>query len=342
MGRDFYKILGVSKTATDADLKKAYRKLALKYHPDKNKSPEAEEKFKEISVAYEVLSDQNKRRIYDQVGEEGLNGGAGQHESSGAGGMPGGMPQFTRTNFQYTNFDPKDTFARFFGTSGMGGLGGFGDFGGLGSFGAEEDMDVEYIGETNGFGAPFGKKQKTLQDPPVVKDFYVSLEDLLTGCEKKMKVTKKVYKNNGLMTTEEKILKINVKPGWKAGTKVTFEKEGDQIPGRTPANLVFVLREKAHSVFKRDGAHLCYTHILPLKDALCGTMVEVPTLQGKRVRVDCTRDVLKPNQTKRLQGYGLPFSKNPKTKGDIVIDFNIVFPDTVSDSAKSMLRSALS
>ena len=92
MGKDYYKILGIAKNASEDDIKKAYRKLALKYHPDKNKSSGAEEKFKEIAEAYEVLSDKKKRDIYDQVGEEGLKGGVPGGGSGGSGptGAPGG------------------------------------------------------------------------------------------------------------------------------------------------------------------------------------------------------------------------------------------------------------
>lgn len=120
MGKDYYKILGISRNATDEDIKKAYRKLALKYHPDKNKAKDAEEKFKEVAEAYEVLSDKKKREIYDQVGEEGLKGGY----TNGGGGGPG--PHFTYS----FHGDPRQTFAQFFGTDSpfemffqMGGLG---------------------------------------------------------------------------------------------------------------------------------------------------------------------------------------------------------------------------
>ena len=163
MGKDYYSTLGVSKAATVDELKKAYRKLAMKFHPDKNTSPGAEEKFKEIGEAYEVLSDEKKRRIYDQVGAEGLKNGAGQ-EGMGGGGMP---------NFRggtYTQADPRETFAKFFGGGGFGGS-TFGGFGGLGGFGGGgvEDMDVEYI------GGPGGGKRTKLQDPAIQKDVYVTL-----------------------------------------------------------------------------------------------------------------------------------------------------------------------
>ena len=332
MGKDYYKILGVTKGATDAELKKAYRKLALKYHPDKNQAKEAEEKFKEIGEAYEVLSDEKKRRIYDQVGEDGLKNGAGQSGPN----MNGGMPNFSGgTSFKFSQSDPRETFAKFFGSSGVGGFGGFS--GGLGGF--EDQMDVDYIG---GIPASFGGKSFIQQDPPIIKEVNVTLENLLTGCEKKMKITKRNYQNDGTFSSEEKILKIVIKPGWKAGTKLTFKEEGDRIPGKTPADVIFVLKEIPHAVFQRDGANLKYTHSLSLKDALCGTMFQVPTLEGKRIHVDCSRDVLKPTETKRLQGYGLPFSKNPNQRGDIIIDFNIIFPVTLSESSKNLVKSALS
>lgn len=124
MGKDFYKILGVSKGSSDDDIKKAYRKMALKYHPDKNKDPGAEAKFKEVAEAYEVLSDSKKREIYDKYGEEGLKGGAGGGPDGAGGGAQyqfHGDPRATFAAF----FGGEDPFAAFFGGGRGGGPGGF-------------------------------------------------------------------------------------------------------------------------------------------------------------------------------------------------------------------------
>lgn len=118
MGKDYYKILGVAKTASDDDLKKAYRKLALKYHPDKNKAPGAEERFKEVAEAYEVLSDKRKRETYDQFGSDGLSAGAGGGgPSCNPGGFNMGAPGGQGAHSFYYHGDPMATFAQFFGNS---------------------------------------------------------------------------------------------------------------------------------------------------------------------------------------------------------------------------------
>lgn len=176
MGKDFYKALGLDKSASDNDIKKAYRKMALKYHPDKNKSPGAEEKFKEIAEAYEVLSDPKKKEIYDKYGEQGLQGGGGR------GGRGGQGPS---ENFSYTfHGDPQATFEAFFGTSSP-----FANFFGNNSSGEEEMIFEESDSFPSGFGNMFGRntfihhmpssvqqpnKRRPQQDPPIQHDLKVS------------------------------------------------------------------------------------------------------------------------------------------------------------------------
>ncbi len=366
MGKDYYKVLGVPKGASDDELKKAYRKLALKYHPDKNKSPEAEEKFKEIGEAYDVLSDKRKRQIYDQVGEEGLKGGAGmgggaREADPGMAGATFGGPGQT---FTYTyHGDPRQTFAQFFGTANpfesffVGDGGGRGQMGGGGGGVEGMEVDLEQLlggrGAGRGGGVPFrsqtfstsrGSKdhqRPQVQDPTIEKDVHVRLEDIHTGVEKKMKIGRKVFDESGGYRTEEKLLTLNVKPGWKAGTKVTFAREGDQVPGKTPADIAFVIRDKPHPKFQREGSDIVYTCKVSLREALCGTVINVPTLQGNTVAVNCKNEIIKPTSTKRLQGYGLPYPKQPSRKGDLIVKFDIQFPNSLSKSSKDILYDVL-
>lgn len=273
MGKDFYKILGVAKGATDDEIKKGYRKMALKYHPDKNKSPGAEEKFKEIAEAYEVLSDSNKKEIFDKYGEEGLKAGAGG--STGPSGSNG--------NFSYHySGNPHDTFKMFFGSDnpfdnffGFGGpSGGSRNFHHFGP-GGHEGMDVDddpfagFGGQPGGFrtAGMGGPPRQKRQDSPIVKEIYVTLEDIHRGTTKKLKITRRILNPDGRSSqTEDKILTIDIKPGWKAGTKITFPKEGDQFPNKIPADIVFVIRDKPHATFKRDGHDIKFKAKVPLRD----------------------------------------------------------------------------
>lgn len=352
MGKDYYKTLGISKGASDEEIKKAYRKLALKYHPDKNKTPGADEKFKEVAEAYEVLSDKKKRDIYDQFGEEGLKGGA----PSGGSGGPG------EQTFTYTyHGDPRATFAQFFGSSSpfqaffdIGGTGGgnrmfgfhdddmevddpFAQFGGMGPRGGPGGFRSHSF---NIHGSPTKQKEK-VQDPAIEHDLYVSLEDILRGCTKKMKISRRVLQADGTSRKEDKVLTINVKPGWKAGTKITFQKEGDQGRNKIPADIVFIIRDKPHPLFKREGSDIRYTAKISLKQALCGTLVEVPTLTGEKIPLHFSNEVIKPTTVKRLQGHGLPFPKEPSKKGDLLVNFDIRFPETLSQSVKDILYDTL-
>ncbi|XP_064477393.1 dnaJ protein homolog 1-like [Ornithodoros turicata] len=351
MGKDYYKILGISRNAADDDIKKAYRKLALKYHPDKNKTPEAEEKFKEVAEAYEVLSDKKKRDVYDKFGEEGLKGGSG-----GGSGMGGPGQTFTYT----FHGDPRATFTQFFGTDnpfenffqsfGGGPPGGMNMF-----FGGDDEMELD----GDPFGIPMGRPganpfrsqsftagsrgptKQQRQDPPVEHDLYVTLEEVLKGCTKKMKISRKVVGPDGKTSRrEEKVLTINVKPGWKAGTKITFQREGDQSPGTIPADIVFIIRDKPHPQFKREGTDVRYTAKITLKEALCGCRIEIPTLSKGRIMLNSS-DILKPNTAKRIQGQGLPFPKDTSKRGDLIVSFDIQFPETLTETAKQILFDTL-
>jgi DnaJ-class molecular chaperone len=345
MGKDYYKVLGVPRNADESEIKKAYRKLALKYHPDKNKAHDAESKFKDIAEAYEVLSDPNKRSTYDKFGEEGLKG------QPDFGGFSGGNAQFT---------DPHKIFEMFFGGqdpfSGSGASGGSFFFGGgnpkgssrvfMGNHGSftdgMEDMEYESFG-----GMPFGRSSGFPQggshkrkDPPIERNLNLTLEELYYGTTKNLKITRQVINPDGTRSAQDKILTINVKPGWKEGTKITFVEEGDQSPGTLPADIIFIIKQKQHSVFQRDGNNLRYTVDIPLRDALCGTFISIPNMKGHVHRHQCV-NVVNPKTEITLPNEGMPLSKEPGRFGDLLVNFNIIFPSSLAPTNKELLFNAL-
>ncbi|KAK2815863.1 hypothetical protein Q5P01_026330 [Channa striata] len=343
MGKDYYDILGIKKGASEDDIKKAYRKQALRYHPDKNKSAGAEEKFKEIAEAYDVLSDPKKKEIYDRYGEEGLKGGG----PAGGGGGPG--------TFSYTfHGDPHAIFAEFFS-----GCNPFEQMFGARNGGMDEDMDTTDPfarfgmggGGMGGFSRSFSTGMggmgshssvvKKQQDPPVVHDLRVSLEEVLSGCTKKMKISRKRLNPDGRTArSEDKILEVQIKKGWKEGTKITFPKEGDETSTNIPADIVFVLKDKPHPVFKRDGSDIIYTAKITLRDALCGCTINAPTLDGRTVTVSTT-DIVHPGMKRRVSGEGLPFPKRPDRRGDLLVEYEVKFPERLSQSARDTIAEVL-
>ncbi|KAJ2355301.1 Molecular chaperone (DnaJ super), partial [Coemansia sp. RSA 2618] len=335
------------------ELKKAYRKLALKWHPDRNKdnADTADKKFKDIGEAYEALSDKQKRQIYDQYGEEGLKGGV---PPGGAGGFPGGgFPGGGGggTTFSFTSggpggggfggfnpSNPEDIFAQLFG-GGLSGMGGRGQ--------GAQFMDVDNgMGGMGGFG--FGGGQgggrgtniSARRPQEVTRPLACTLEELYNGCTKKLKVTRRTRNATGGISTSEKVLQVNVKPGWKAGTKIRFNKEGDDL-GQGAQDIVFVIEEKPHSIFKRDGDDLKADLTLTLEEALCGFKKPLQLLSGKSIFVSNANSVVQPGQTSRMPSYGMPISKQPGKNGALVITYNVQFPTTLSLSQKEKIREAL-
>ncbi|GAV60332.1 DnaJ domain-containing protein/DnaJ_C domain-containing protein [Cephalotus follicularis] len=349
MGVDYYKILQVDKNATDDDLKKAYRKLAMKWHPDKNPNnkKDAEAKFKQISEAYEVLSDPQKRAIYDQYGEEGLKGQVPPPGAAAGGGVPGGATFFHTgdgtTTFRFNPRNADDIFAEFFGFSnpfgGGGGMRGssrspFGGGGGGGSLFGDD------IFSSFGDARAMNQQQGTRKAPPIERTLPCSLEELYKGGTKKMKISREIADASGKTLPVEEILTIDIKPGWKKGTKITFPEKGNEQPNVIPSDLVFIVDEKPHSTFTREGNDLVVTMKIPLADALTGYTVHLTTLDGRSLTIPIN-NVINPSYEEVVPREGMPIPKDPSKRGNLRIKFNIKFPTRLTAEQKSGIKKLL-
>ena len=187
---------------------------------------------------------------------------------------------------------------------------------------------------------------RRIQDPPIDRDIMVTLEELLEGTQRNVRIVRKVWDpSRANSRTEEKILSINVKKGWKAGTRITFPKEGDQKANTVPADIVFTIKDKPHEHFTRDkDNNILHTARLSLKDALTGyssgKSVPVPTLGEKVVDIPLN-GIIKPGARRRIKGEGLPLPKQPSSRADLLVTFEVVFPTSLPKRSIDVLRDIL-
>ena len=355
--RDYYEVLGVDKNASANDIKKAYRKLAIQYHPDKNPGDkEAEEKFKEAAEAYGVLSDPDKKARYDQFGFEGL-GGAG-----GAGGFGG------------AGMDINDIFSMFgdiFG--GRGGFSGFSGFGGGGGSsrpakfrGSDQRVKVKltlqeiasgvtkkfklkkYVTCThcNGSGAENGAVETcpeckgTGRVVRTQQSFFgiMQTEVACPHCNGQGKVIKHKCKHcngDGIVMGEE-IVEVNIPAGVYEGMQLSMRGKGNAGKHNgIPGDLLILVEEEKHPTLIRDENDLIYNLLLDIPTAALGGFAEIPTIDGKaKVTID---PGTQPGKVLRLRGKGLP-SINGYGKGDIVVNISVYIPETLSKDEKKAIE----
>eukprot|EP00756_Hemistasia_phaeocysticola_P005116 Hpha_TRINITY_DN13181_c0_g2::TRINITY_DN13181_c0_g2_i1::g.113398::m.113398/K09510/DNAJB4; DnaJ homolog subfamily B member 4 len=348
ISRKYYDALGVSTEADNAEIRRGYKKAALRWHPDRNpdNKEQAEAKFKEISEAFEVLSDPQKRRVYDQVGEDGMKGGGGMPPGGfpGGAGFPGGGTHFT---FQsggapggfgggFGGFtDPRKLFEQLFSESGgpFGGGGGGGgapfpfmgmgmDMGGMGGMGGFQNMGGMGMGGFPGMGGPMGGMGQQRKGATREFPLNCSLEELYEGKTKKVKITRKRLNPRGGVSDEAKVIEVEVKRGWKEGTKVTFPGEGDEDAMTQAGDIVFVLKEKPHGIFKRQGENLVFTAEIS-RDKMQKPL-QIPYLDGTTVTV--TPGNIRHGESKVISGKGMPKRSQGKEvgKGNLVVIFSIL------------------
>ncbi|ODM22136.1 hypothetical protein SI65_02982 [Aspergillus cristatus] len=369
-----YDALSVKPDASQDDIKKAYRKAALKYHPDKNKDDaSAADKFKEVSQAYEVLSDPEKRKVYDQFGLEYLlrggpapspgGGAAGAGASPFEGGMPGGfgfgggMPGGGARSFHFSSgpgggasgfrFSSADDIFRNFAKASGGGMGGMDDddifsmlgggFGGGGGGGAGRG----FRSGTSGRGPGFQQSRRAPTPEPTVveKELPLTLEELFQGTTKKVTTKSKAFDPSGKRTVQDVTLEANIKAGLRTGSKIKYKGVGDQEEGgRQDVHLI--VTEKEHPNFKRHNDHLVTTVEISLKEALTGWERIVRTIDGKSIRVSKPGPT-QPGHEERFPGLGMTISKKPTERGDLVVRVNVRFPTSLTPSQKDVLKDVL-
>ncbi|KAI3750445.1 hypothetical protein L2E82_21081 [Cichorium intybus] len=228
-----------------------------------------------------------------------------------------------------------DIFSKFFGFSspsgGMGGSHGGGPFQ-RSTFG--EDIFPQFRGASGvGEGSASMPPRKGAMIERVLP---CSLEDLFKGTTKNMKISRDVSDGSGRSTTVEEILAIEIKPGWKKGTKITFPEKGNEQRGVIPSDLVFIIDEKPHVVFKRDSNDLVVTQKISLAEALTGYTAQISTLDGRNLRVPIN-SVISSTYEEVVKGEGMPIPKEPTKKGNLRIKFDIKFPTRLTSDQKRVL-----
>lgn len=301
---DYYKVLGIDRSATQADIRKAYRRLAKQYHPDINKdNPQAQERFQEINEANEVLSDPEKRKKYDEYGEHWAH--AEEYEAQ-------------RKQYEQ-QYGSQGTYGGF---SGGGGFGGF-NFGGFGDFTRSE-------GNTGGFsdffeqlfGGAGRRRTQPLRGQDYEAELHLTLRDVAET-------------HKQIISIGDKSIRVTIPAGVANGQRLKLRGHGGEAPqGGTKGDLYITFRIATDPVFTRQDDNLCTELTLPLTTAVLGGEANVPTLTGEvRMKVNAGTQ---PGSKVRLKGKGMPRYKKDGEWGDLIVTINIQIPTTLTEEQRAL------
>lgn len=290
--KDYYEILGVNKKASQEDIKKAYRKLAVKYHPDKNPdNPEAEATFKGISEAYAVLSDPEKREQYDTYGAEGFS------------------RQYSQEDI-FKNFDFSDIFREF----------GFGDFGFGGSFGRSG-------GRSGGSSFRFQSAPRKGQDR--LYELPLTLKEIVEGSQKTISIP---------VQGKTEQIQVRIPKGLLPGKKIRLTGKGEPgVHSGPPGDLYIQSRLVPDPVFHHKDLDLFVDRSISLTEAILGTKIEVPTLEGGKLSMNVAPGTL--HKTKmRIPDRGIPNMQQPEKRGNLYVQILVDMPKTLTENQKELIE----
>lgn len=315
---DYYEILGISKNASQDEVKKSYRKLSLQNHPDRNKSADANEKFAKINEAHEVLSDERKRRAYDT-----------QSSMGGFPHMPGFPPgMFPGSGVEIHNMD--DIFTNLFG--GMAGMA----MGGA-------PPEVHVFGNMSGLGGGMGsipEMFKNLQKPPpITKSINISMEESYYGGNFPLEIDRWFIMNNSKVT-EKDTLNITIPPGVDNNEIIVLREKGNMINQHQKGDVKVFVNIGDHEYFTRHGLDLLYTKTITLKESLCGFAFEIQHLNKRTITFNNTKsNMIMPHGYRKVVN-NLGFQKGTHL-GNLIIEFEVEFPESLTEEQIKNIKDIL-
>ena len=324
---NFYEVLGVSEKATEEEIKKAYRKLSLQYHPDRNNNDqECVKKFQKIGEAYETLSDKQKRRDYDMTRNNPFLNAFGSNNNEFNHG-----PMFHNVD---------DLFSAFFGNNG----GGFGSnipsfMGGLGNMGPGINIRAFHNGVPVNIGMNGSHFMENMQKPtPIIKNITISMEQVLSGVNLPVDIERWIIEN-GNKVFEKETLYIPVPKGIDDNEIILLREKGNIVNEQLKGDVKVFIKVENNSDFERRGLDLHYTKRISLKDALCGFTFDLPYLSGKIYTLNNhSGNIIQPNYNKVIPNMGL--TREGHT-GNLIIQFQIDFPEKLEGEKISRLKEIL-
>jgi len=342
--KQLYEVLGISQSASPKEIKKAYKKKALKCHPDRGGN---EKEFKKIQHAYEILSNAEKKNIYDRQGLEGL-----EHHLNNSGG--GGMPHDIFDLFGGMGFN-------------MGGRRHHGPRKGQ-STSATLSATLEQIYEgyvkkinvtkkigckkCKGTGTISGRTTSCstcngrgrVSNIRIMGNMRTISETTCNQCRGSGEIINPndrctICKGKKIIQCQKQ-LEVNISRGINEHEPIIFREEGDELPGIIPGDLIFNIKEKKHKIFERVGQHLFIKKTISLTEALCGLIFHVKFLDGTNLRINVKNTIIKPNQFMRIKNYGMPID-DYGNNGDLFIQYKVIFPSSINSKVQNIIKQIL-